>query len=172
MSIPADATVPERVRALAGDAHLEPVWRNGVGGLTFRATSADGIRFIMWGTRRLETSMRGEAARLRWAAPFVRVPAVREEGRDEQHQWLVTAPCSTPTERLRMPPAWPTTGSCGTRRERAPQPVDQIASEAHPSGKPMFRSREITLAPTASTRSRSSFFACVLKVMCQLVPLR
>ncbi|WP_144784152.1 aminoglycoside 3'-phosphotransferase [Microbacterium sp. BH-3-3-3] len=90
MSIPADAIVPERVRALAGDAHLEPVWRNGLGGLTFRAVSADGIRFIKWGPRTLETSMRGEAERLRWAAPLLRVPAVREEGRDEQHEWLVT----------------------------------------------------------------------------------
>ncbi|KTS92096.1 aminoglycoside phosphotransferase, partial [Microbacterium testaceum] len=45
MSIPAASEpVPERVRELADDAMLEPVWRNAIGGVTFRAAGADGIR--------------------------------------------------------------------------------------------------------------------------------
>jgi kanamycin kinase len=92
VSIPDTAEpVPDRVRALAGDAVLEPVWRNDIGGVTFRATDADGIRFVKWGPRNAETSMRAEAERLRWAAPFAPVPQVLDEGRDAAHEWLVTA---------------------------------------------------------------------------------
>lgn len=92
MSIPfAHEPVPDRVRALAGDATLVPVWRNAIGGVTFRASDARGIRFIKWGPRHLETSMRVEAERLRWAAPFTPVPRVIDEGRDAAHEWLVTA---------------------------------------------------------------------------------
>jgi len=92
VSIPAPSEpAPPRVRELAGDATLEPVWRNGIGGLTFRATAADGIRYVKWGPRDLETSMRDEAGRLAWAAPFTPVPRVLAEGRDATHEWLVTA---------------------------------------------------------------------------------
>ncbi len=92
MAIPAaDVPVPARVRALAGAATLDPVWRNNLGGVTFRATDADGIRYVKWGLRNAETSMRAEAERLRWAAPFTPVPPVLDEGRDATHEWLVTA---------------------------------------------------------------------------------
>jgi kanamycin kinase len=92
MSIPdAAEPVPDRVRTLAGDATLEPVWRNNLGGVTFRAIDADGIRYIKRGPRNAETSMRDEAERLRWAAAFTVVPRVLEEGRDATHEWLVTA---------------------------------------------------------------------------------
>lgn len=91
MSIPdAGEPVPARVRALAGDATLEPVWRNNIGGVTFRAIDAGGIRYVKWGRRNAETSMRAEAERLRWAAAFTAVPRVIEEGRDAAHEWLVT----------------------------------------------------------------------------------
>jgi kanamycin kinase len=92
MSIPSPSEpVPARVRDLAGDARLEPVWRNNIGGLTFRATGADGIRYLKWGPLDAETSMRAEAERLRWASAFTRVPRVLDEGRDATHEWLVTA---------------------------------------------------------------------------------
>jgi len=92
VTIPAAAEpVPLRVRELAGDAVLEPVWRNGIGGLTFRATGAGGIRFVKYGPRNAETSMSAEAERLRWARAFTPVPRVLDEGRDATHEWLVTA---------------------------------------------------------------------------------
>ncbi|WZH38522.1 MAG: aminoglycoside 3'-phosphotransferase [Microbacterium enclense] len=92
MSIPsASEPVPTRVRDLAGDATLQPVWRNNIGGLTFRATGADGIRYLKWGPLNAETSMRAEAERLRWASAFTRVPRVLDEGRDATHEWLLTA---------------------------------------------------------------------------------
>ncbi|WP_125133050.1 aminoglycoside 3'-phosphotransferase [Microbacterium sp. 10M-3C3] len=81
---------PPVVRALAGAASLEAVWRNGYGGLTLRATDADGIRYIKWGPRNAESTMAGEAERLRWAGAFTLVPHVRAEGGDDTHEWLVT----------------------------------------------------------------------------------
>ncbi|MDF2920014.1 MAG: aminoglycoside phosphotransferase [Microbacterium sp.] len=91
MSIPAASEpVPARVRELAGDAALEPVWRNALGGQTFRAAGAHGIRFVKFGPRNDETSMRAEAERLRWARRFTPVPRVLDQGQDATHEWLVT----------------------------------------------------------------------------------
>ena len=60
MSIPAQPVdVPERVRALARGAALEPVWQNELGGLTFRT---DDERYIKFGPRNAESSMRGRGA--------------------------------------------------------------------------------------------------------------
>ncbi|GAA4192595.1 aminoglycoside 3'-phosphotransferase [Microbacterium oryzae] len=88
MSIPADdVPVPARVRELAGAARLTPAWRNGLGGLTFRT---DDGRYIKWGPLDLETSMAAESERLAWAAAWVRVPEVLEQGSDDTHEWLVT----------------------------------------------------------------------------------
>lgn len=89
MSIPsADLEAPERVRALARGAALTPVWKNGIGGLTF---STDDARFIKWGPLDPEANMRDEAERMRWAHRWARVPAVLEQGEDDEHEWLVTA---------------------------------------------------------------------------------
>ena len=79
MSIPAQpVVVPERVRALARGAALEPVWRNDYGGLTFRT---DDERYIKFGPRNPESTMAGEARRLEWAGRYIRVPHVLEVGR-------------------------------------------------------------------------------------------
>ena len=91
MSIPDPRfEVPDVVRGLAGNADLEAVWVNKIGGVTFRAAGPDGVRFVKWGPLNAETSMRAEAERLRWAAPYTPVPVVRDEGRDAAHEWLVT----------------------------------------------------------------------------------
>lgn len=91
MSIPApDIPVPDKVRALGGAADLTPVWINGYGGVTFRATDAGGIRFIKLDPHNPEWSAAGEAERLRWAARYTPVPRVLETGRDATHEWLVT----------------------------------------------------------------------------------
>lgn len=88
MSIPAASIpVPEQVRALAHGARLEPVWRNGIGGLTFRT---DDGRFIKWGPHDAEANMRDEAERMHWARRWITVPEVLEQGQDDAHEWLVT----------------------------------------------------------------------------------
>ena len=91
MSIPApDIPIPPRVRTLAPAADLVPVWINGYGGVTFRATDADGIRFIKYDARNPEWSADDEAERLRWAEPYTPVPHVLETGRDATREWIVT----------------------------------------------------------------------------------
>ncbi len=92
MSIPAaPVDVPDRVHDLAGDARLEPVWANDIGGLTFRASPAAGHPFyIKWGPRNDEWNLRDEAERLRWAGHWIRVPEVIDQGQDATHEWLVT----------------------------------------------------------------------------------
>jgi kanamycin kinase len=88
MSIPADdIAVPHRVRELAAGAALTPVWRNGIGGLTFRT---DDGRYIKWGPLDLEASMRDEAERMNWARRWIATPEVIAQEQDDTHEWLVT----------------------------------------------------------------------------------
>ena len=88
MSIPADdVEIPDRVRALVGTAELVPVWRNNLGGLTFRA----GALFVKWGPRHDEGSMADEAERIAWAAQWTPVPEVLDHGSDDDEEWLVTS---------------------------------------------------------------------------------
>lgn len=90
--LPPDTTaVPARLRELAGDARLEPVWANAIGGLTFRARADDGIRYLKHAPLNAETSMAAEAERMRWAAAFTPVPQVLAVGADDTVEWLVTA---------------------------------------------------------------------------------
>lgn len=89
MSIPlAPVDVPAQVRKLAAGAALIPVWRNELGGVTFRT---DDGRYIKYGPRNAETTMADEADRLRWAAAYTPVPRVLDHGADAAHEWLVTA---------------------------------------------------------------------------------
>jgi kanamycin kinase len=88
VSIPTPSIeVPSRVRELAHGAALTPVWRNSLGGLTFRT---DDGRFIKWGPHDAEANMRDEAERMRWARRWLPVPEVLEQGQDAEHEWLVT----------------------------------------------------------------------------------
>ncbi|MEU8102298.1 aminoglycoside 3'-phosphotransferase [Nonomuraea muscovyensis] len=87
-SVPTEpVTVPEAVLALAGGEAVTPVWRNGLGGLTFRL--ADG-RYAKWSPPGV--GLRAEAERLVWAGRWARVPRVLELGADAEGEWLVTAP--------------------------------------------------------------------------------
>jgi kanamycin kinase len=85
--------VPAIVTALAGDAAITPVWRNELGGLTFRLDGAGaGTRYVKWvATGTPEIDLPGEAARLAWAQRWARVPPVLEHGTDAEGAWLVTA---------------------------------------------------------------------------------
>lgn len=88
MSIPSGPIeIPETVRRISGGATLTPVWRNSLGGLTFRT---DDGRHIKWGPHDLEANMRDEAERMRWARRWIAVPEVIEQGQDADHEWLVT----------------------------------------------------------------------------------
>ncbi len=88
-----EVTVPDVVAALAGNDAITPVWRNELGGLTFRLEDGRGAtRYAKWvaaGTP--EIDLPGEAARLAWARYLVPVPTVVEHGADADGAWLVTA---------------------------------------------------------------------------------
>jgi kanamycin kinase len=88
--------VPEVIAALARDDAVTPVWRNELGGLTFRLDAPGGAtRYAKWvaaGTP--EIDLGGEAERLAWAGRWVPVPPVLEHGKDAAGEWLVTAAVS------------------------------------------------------------------------------
>ncbi len=83
---PAGTPVPAAVVALAGPAQLTPIWRNGLGGLTYRA-GAD--RFVKWAPPGVDLVT--EVRRLEWAGAYTAVPSVLEHGADADGSWLVTA---------------------------------------------------------------------------------
>jgi len=86
-------TVPGVVMTLAAGDTVTPVWRNELGGLTFRLEDGHGgVRYAKWvaaGTP--EIDLRGEAERLTWARRWVTVPRVIEHGADADGAWLLTA---------------------------------------------------------------------------------
>jgi kanamycin kinase len=75
------------VLELAGDEVPELVWRNELGGLTFRL----GDRYLKWNPRTTGIDLEREHRRLRWLTD--RHPAPRPLGYDEDTdgQWLLTA---------------------------------------------------------------------------------
>jgi kanamycin kinase len=82
--------VPELVRAYAA-GELDAVWRNELGGLTFR----EGERYLKWNPRADPDDRRGidiedERARLDWLAPRHPVPEILDFDRDDGGQVLVT----------------------------------------------------------------------------------
>lgn len=94
--------IPCRVIHLAAGDPLEWVWRNGLGGMTFRADHVDinGIptsRFIKWQSLDDVTSsdladvdLLTEAEKLRWASRYFNVPKVLDAGQNQHESWLVT----------------------------------------------------------------------------------
>ncbi|GAA3727598.1 aminoglycoside 3'-phosphotransferase [Leifsonia bigeumensis] len=82
------AIPPVVERLAAGDA-VTPVWRNELGGLTFRLGDDRYVKWFAGGHPEIDFA--AEAERLVWAGPFVTVPEVLEVGRAGDDQWLVTA---------------------------------------------------------------------------------
>jgi kanamycin kinase len=62
------------------------VWRNELGGVTFRA----GDRFIKWNPYTTGLDLEDERTRLDWASRWHPVPKVLDWGSDDEAQWLVT----------------------------------------------------------------------------------
>lgn len=95
---PGSVVVPEAVRELVTGRDCEAVWRNEVGGLTFRIDG--GREFVKWDPAGLQAERR----RLEWAVEFTTVPRVLDFGDD----WLRTAAvpgCSAVDDRWLADPA-------------------------------------------------------------------
>jgi len=84
--------VPKVVTTLADGDPIEAVWRNELGGLTFRlAAGTRRDRYVKWvaaGTP--EINLEAEATRLRWIDGRVPVPRLLAVGADREGSWLVT----------------------------------------------------------------------------------
>ena len=83
---PGEDPVPEIVRQLADGRAPELVWRNDLGGLTFRI----GARYVKWNPRRTGIDLERERLRLDWISARHPAPQVVAHGSDDDAQWLVT----------------------------------------------------------------------------------
>lgn len=81
-----DDEMPAIVAELNGDAAPELVWRNDLGGLTFRI----GDSYVKWNPRRTGVDLERERVRLEWLRGRHPVPVLRSFGADAAAQWLVT----------------------------------------------------------------------------------
>lgn len=82
--------MPAAVLEVAAGRRLELVWRNELGGLTFRVVGAG--QYVKWSPPGggPHADLAAEAERLRWAARWTAVPAVVASGADHSGAWLVT----------------------------------------------------------------------------------
>ena len=89
----APTPVPAVVVALADGDSIVPVWRNELGGLTFRLTAPSGaLRFVKWvAAATPELDLAAEARRLAWADGLTAVPRVLDAGENDDGSWLLTA---------------------------------------------------------------------------------
>jgi kanamycin kinase len=78
--------VPGIVHALPGEGEPELVWRNELGGLTFRL----GDRFLKWNPAAAGVDLERELHRLRWISARHPAPRPIDYGVDGDGQWLVT----------------------------------------------------------------------------------
>lgn len=85
------AQVPDRVLALAPGAPVRLVWRNELGGLTYRLGDGPDRSFLKWAPDGSGLDLAGEAARMRWAGAYRPVPRVLDSGREAGGTWLLTA---------------------------------------------------------------------------------
>ncbi len=81
-----DDPIPGVVLDLAGGLPPELVWRNDLGGLTFRI----GTRYVKWNPRRTGIDLERERVRLEWISARHPAPRVVAAGGDDEAQWLVT----------------------------------------------------------------------------------
>ena len=107
-----DDPVPPIVLELAGQRPVDLVWRNELGGLTFRIDD----RYLKWNPRRTGLDLERERVRLEWLSDRHPAPRVLGSGADDEAQWLLTA--AVPGE----------TAVGDTWRARRPEAIRAIAT--------------------------------------------
>jgi len=81
-----DDPIPGIVAEVAGSSSVEFVWRNELGGLTFRFDD----RFLKWNPLRTGIDLEHERVRLEWLSGRHPAPRVIASGSDDEAQWIVT----------------------------------------------------------------------------------
>ena len=107
-----DDPVPETVIRFADGRAIDLVWRNELGGLTFRI----GDNFVKWNPRRTGIDLDRERVRLGWISARHPAPRVVSFGADNGAQWIVTE--AVPGEHA-VGDTW---------RERRPEAIRAIAA--------------------------------------------
>ncbi|MFG1925934.1 phosphotransferase [Cryptosporangium sp. NPDC048952] len=82
-----DDPIPAVIAELAAGGRCDLVWRNELGGLTFRLED----RFVKWNPRRTGIDLEHERVRLQWLEGRHPAPRVILWSQDERAQWLVTS---------------------------------------------------------------------------------
>lgn len=82
---------PDIVEKLAAGRETEAVWRNELGGITFRLGSGPDREFLKWSPPGGDVDLGEEVRRLEWAVRYARVPRVLAQGSDSQGSWFLTA---------------------------------------------------------------------------------
>lgn len=82
-----DQPIPDVVRDVAAGRAVELVWRNDLGGLTFRFDDT----FLKWNPRSTGIDLDRERDRLAWISVRHPAPRVIESGSTDDAQWLLTA---------------------------------------------------------------------------------
>jgi aminoglycoside phosphotransferase len=91
MSPQGPVEIPGIVTEFAAGRPARAVWKNELGGLTFQVGVGDARQFVKWTPAGSGVDLSAEVARLHWAARFVVVPRVLDEGADELGSWIITA---------------------------------------------------------------------------------
>jgi kanamycin kinase len=81
-----DDPVPDIVLEIASGRPVELVWRNELGGLTFRIGDA----FVKWNPPATGADLERERTRLEWLAGRHPAPQVIDHGRAGEAQWLMS----------------------------------------------------------------------------------
>ena len=86
-----ESTVPAAVATFASGDPICLVWRNDLGGRTYRVDRADRTEYVKWAPDHPEIDLELEALKLVWAGRYITVPRVLDHGRDgESAGWLHT----------------------------------------------------------------------------------
>lgn len=86
----ADVRVPALVTRLASGRELEPVWRNEIGGVTFRLGSGTSVDYVKVGPPHPEHNPASDTERLAWVGAYVVAPEPLGWGIDDGLAWLLT----------------------------------------------------------------------------------
>jgi aminoglycoside phosphotransferase len=86
-----DVEIPVAVQQVAAGRPVRAVWENELGGLTFEVGTGPGRWFVKWAPAGSGISLPKEAQRLAWAARWISVPQLLDQGSDATGSWIVTA---------------------------------------------------------------------------------